>query len=418
MLILLSVFINKANKNHYTIMFKIDFNTNLITDILVTLLLISFTLLSSYTWGFGVMMSIIAIIMLLNIRKHGFHFRNGTYLKYMLMLIVYTLMTSIWALEPTDTYEKAGTLISITLFIIVLYDTYYNANLNRLLYAIMWSGYLLLIYSFFYYGYSNLILIISLGDRLSSEFSNVNVIAMNVVISLIINIYYFFFKKKDLNILLALPAVILLIATASRKAIVMVIAGVLMMVLFKQYLRTKNYLFLLIKVIMIIALSLVIVLYLSQFEIFQSVTSRMEGLIASFTGEGVADHSSLERQEMRKLGLDIMNKYPLGIGIGCSHILSAKFIGHDAYLHNNYVEIAAGGGIIGLIVFYSIYLHFTKLRFYLRKEKLSIILSIIVVLMLLKDYGAVSYYYKENYVYFTLICLYLSQKKRKVNIDY
>ena len=140
---------------------------------------------------------------------------------------------------------------------------------------------------------------------------------------------------------------------------------------------------------------ILVVLIIAQLDMAQGIVERMNGLIASFTGQGVADHSALIRSDLRSLGFSTMLKHPMGIGIGCPHILALQYLSEDYYLHCNYAEIAAGGGFLGLIVFYSIYLHFAKLCYYLKKDSLAIILSALVIVMLLKDYGAVSYYYKD-----------------------
>jgi len=152
---------------------------------------------------------------------------------------------------------------------------------------------------------------------------------------------------------------------------------------------------------------------ISHLEVAQGIMERMEGLIALFTGEGVIDSSSNVRSELQEIGFSTMLEHPFGIGIGCPHILALQKTGYDFYLHCNYAEIAAGGGILGLIVFYSIYFHFSKLRFYLKEDSIAIVLLALVVVMLVKDYGAVTYSYKDNYLLFVIICLYLSQKSRE-----
>ena len=80
--------------------------------------------------------------------------------------------------SPSDTYEIGGSLINITLCMLILYNTYYHANLNRLLYAVMWSGYIVVIYTFLYYGFSYVMLILSIGERMESDFANINNVAM------------------------------------------------------------------------------------------------------------------------------------------------------------------------------------------------------------------------------------------------
>ena len=393
-------------------MFKIENKLDFITDILVTLLIALFTILSSLSEGIFIMIGLLLLIILINISRHGLHLRKELYLKYMMMVIVYTYATSLWALLPSDAYEKTGSLINIALCMIILYDTYYNANLDRLLRAVMWSGYIVVIYTFLFYGFSYVMLALTLGERMESDFANINNVAMAATFSLIINCYFGLYKKWDISILFSIPSMLIVFGSGTRKAIIMIVAGLFILVMMKQFLKGKNFFSLAFRFVMAIFIMVLIIVAMSQLEIAQGVMGRMEGLIASFTGEGVIDRSSMLRSELRELGFSTMLEYPLGIGMGCPHILALRNTGFDFYLHSNYAEIAAGGGIIGLIVFYSIYLHFAKLRFYLKKDDISIILSALVVVMLLKDYGCVTYYYKDNYMLFIIICLYLSQKRR------
>ena len=386
---------------------------NFIIDVLVTLLIASFTILSSLSSGIFIMMGLLLLIILISMPRCGFHIRKGFCMSYMISVIVYTYTTSLWALVPSDTYEIGGSLINITLCMLILYNTYYHANLNRLLYAVMWSGYIVVIYTFLYYGFSYVMLILSIGERMESDFANINNVAMAAAFSLVINCYFYLYKKWNISILLALPSILVVFASGTRKAVFMIIAGLFILVIVKQILRSKNAWGLMLRVVMAIFAMILFFVAISHLEVAQGIMERMEGLIALFTGEGVIDSSSNVRSELQEIGFSTMLEHPFGIGIGCPHILALQKTGYDFYLHCNYAEIAAGGGILGLIVFYSIYFHFSKLRFYLKEDSIAIVLLALVVVMLVKDYGAVTYSYKDNYLLFVIICLYLSQKSRE-----
>ena len=163
---------------------------NFIIDVLVTLLIASFTILSSLSSGIFIMMGLLLLIILISMPRCGFHIRKGFCMSYMISVIVYTYTTSLWALVPSDTYEIGGSLINITLCMLILYNTYYHANLNRLLYAVMWSGYIVVIYTFLYYGFSYVMLILSIGERMESDFANINNVAMAAAFSLVLYCYF------------------------------------------------------------------------------------------------------------------------------------------------------------------------------------------------------------------------------------
>lgn len=89
----------------------------------------------------------------------------------------------------------------------------------------------------------------------------------------------------------------------------------------------------------------------------------MEGLLAMVTGNGEIDHSAQVRQDMFKLGISIFKDNPIfGIGMGQCSYLYTKYIGHDCYLHNNYAELLANGGVVGTYLFYRIYLSVIKTK--------------------------------------------------------
>lgn len=70
------------------------------------------------------------------------------------------------------------------------------------------------------------------------------------------------------------------------------------------------------------------------------------------------DHSTIVRNNLKTLGIEWFLRYPFGgIGIANPHILANYYYAFDAYLHDNFVELLCGGGIIGFSVYYSMYVY-------------------------------------------------------------
>ena len=99
----------------------------------------------------------------------------------------------------------------------------------------------------------------------------------------------------------------------------------------------------------------------------------------------------------------------LGIGVGNAG-LAARTVGIQdfwAYLHNNYIELLCGGGIIGFSIYYAKYVY-VFVRYIQLKEHLGDLLYpcvIIYIIKLILDYGLVSYFEKPYEIHFLLLYL-------------
>ena len=130
-------------------------------------------------------------------------------------------------------------------------------------------------------------------------------------------------------------------------------------------------------------------------------------------GESSADSSSLLRQQYVNIGLSAFSENPFfGIGIGSSLVLTSQYTSHTTYLHNNFVELLACGGIVGFVLYYSMFLFLAFMiitkRHYLGK-KAALLLTLLLVL-LISDFGTVSYYTKETHFYFLIFTICVEKK--------
>ena len=155
---------------------------------------------------------------------------------------------------------------------------------------------------------------------------------------------------------------------------------------------------------------------LLQLPIFEGSMERMRGLLAFWTDSGEADHSTILRNDMVTLGIDTWKSHPLGgIGIGNPHILARDYLKYDAYLHNNFVELLCGGGLVGFILYYAMFIYLFVCLFKYRKadfEAFSVAL-IWLGLMLIMNYGMVTYYSKLQWYYLLVHFVNVSQLRRK-----
>lgn len=384
-----------------------------ISDVLLTLLYMSFVTLETDVTGVYIMVGLISAIFLINIiRKPNFSLHLGRFHFYMLLFGIFSLLSSFWAMNAEYAIEKALTIFELLVAFSLLYSVYYYADTERFLKIIMWAGLLLGIYTISFYGVDALEDTLQSESRLGSSFANINSIGMACCSSIIIALYLFRKGKSYIHLIFCLPSILIVAGSGSRKALVMLLLGLMFVFLYQNHDNKKSKKFL--KIVGALLLLAIIVYAGFASGIFSGSLSRMEGLIASLTGKGDADSSSILREFYRVLGFSQLEQTPfLGIGMGNARILALSTTGHDCYLHCNYAELAANGGIVGLILYYWIYIPIIKREWRARKiDFYAPIILFLVFLRLVMDYGTVSYYGKETYFLLMVVMLHIDKMKR------
>jgi len=203
----------------------------------------------------------------------------------------------------------------------------------------------------------------------------------------------------------------------SRKAFLVMGVGIFLCCVLYN-LGSKNLFKNIDKIFLIFIVLIILYNYISSLSLFSGMMERVNRLIASFTGEGKVDNSTLIRNKMIEIGFEQFMKTPLlGMGMANPHYLSNAYLGKDAYLHNNFIELLAGGGIVGFLIYYSMYTYILKMLWKFRKFKnreYTICLVLAVVLIIL-DWGMVSYYQKIRYIYLMMLFLEIDALKKIAN---
>lgn len=333
---------------------------------------------------------------------------------------LYCLASAIWAWNSWYAVEKGITILEILGCISMLWVYYARQNsVEKLLQAVMWAGFIVTVYYFISVGLNTIILAIVQGSRAGSVFANVNNVAMISSYSIIIALYYAINKTSLYSVMrfmaMAIPSLILIAASGSRKGLVALVIGMLV-VLAKRF-GSKNFFINLFKISIVIVVTYFTLESLAATPLFAGVAGRMDGLIALITGEGKVDHSALQRQWYIDAGIEQFKKTPiLGVGIGCPRILINNLFGHNAYTHNNYVELLCGGGICAFALYYFMYVYCTiqiikyQKRIY---DPMTMLVLLMILILLIMDYGAVSYYFKDMYFYFMIFFLHVKNMKSR-----
>ena len=350
----------------------------------------------------------LSVMLFLHFRKNGFNVKlyAVVFSLYLIVFIAFCMLSRLWAQNSMLAVPKINSLIFILIAMVVIIICIYEfRDVNILLKTVMYGGYILCLYIFLRYGWSGITRLLRSNTRISSEFLNSNTIGMCVSYALVINIYYIIndgIKWKDA---MMIPAVILIIVSGSRKAIGIIAIGALGVILLKN-MDNRDVVKTTLKVLLCIILFSGLVLLLSKLPAFENITNRILNLFSLLQGNEIRSTSDAWiRLAYIRLGMDLFKSHPIkGIGIANANIYTNMYYGHNHYLHNNYVELLACGGITGFMLYYSmwLYLVFIFIKYRKRRDSIYDICLVLLIIHLIMDYGAVSYYSKETYIFLLL----------------
>lgn len=386
--------------------------------VLTVILLLSFSVLDTSQYISIILLGVTGCIFVLDFTFNDFKSKVifSLYHIWGISFAVFCLLSSLWANNSEFAVSKGITILQILICMSVLYNHYSrNFDENLLLSCIEYAGYALAIYTVFFYGIGFIKQGLAAGVRLDNEFANVNSIGIACANAIIVSAYYIICenKKTIFKFPFMLISLIIVAASGSRKALVVLIIGITCLYLFKY--ASKNIVKTLLKFSIILSILVMFFSIVLSMQMFDSLNYRMEGLIALVTGTGTIDHSTWLRQQFLKIGLEQFFETPFfGIGIDNARLLLLQHVGFITYLHNNYVELLASGGIVGTSIFYSIYIYVIyklKLNWSLYSEgKIAILL--LILLQLAMDFGSVSYYSKDTYFYIMMFFLFIKYNNR------
>ncbi len=335
---------------------------------------------------------------------------------HLLLFCLFCYLSSTWAVYKDLAIGKGNTLLEILLLTTAVFYCANRENaVDFLLKAVMWGGFCVSFYVIFYYGAGGIFNVFREHVRIDSTLINANSLGICSAYSLLISLYYIIYDKTHLWNIVMIPSIIMLAASGSRKAILMVIGGTLILFTLKNIDR-RNVVRGMLRIVLAVLLILIVFIFLSRLSIFEEVKIRMAGMLSTILGRGAADSSTVTRLRLIEIGMDVFKEHPfIGLGIDNTSILAAGIFNKESYyLHNNFVEMLANGGIVGFALYYFFYVYvlggMIKYRDFNDKEY-NICLTLLL-LVLIMDYGVVSYLNKGIYI-FKIIFLFQLKKLRK-----
>lgn len=234
------------------------------------------------------------------------------------------------------------------------------------------------------------------SGRIATEALNSNTIGMYLAISILFAIQLIKCTNNKKYIFIVITFSIVILLTGSRKAFFMLLAGMFIL----YYLNSSKISY---KLMIILIMSIMIIISYNLImdipDLYNVLGIRIEEMINTFTGRGSIDYSTRERLSMIKVGMQLFKENPLiGYGIGSYSEIS----GFWKYAHNNYIELLVGVGLIGTIIYYSIYVYIVIKLLFKRKEYEFNVLIALVPIVLIMDFALVSY---SDEVYQLLIAI-------------
>ena len=394
---------------------------NLINVIAVFLFSV-FILFDGYAWGKYAFLAASLAIYILGLleRNDKVVFRLDTYVFLNVVFIFYVFLTALWANNPSKTLTMFSTLFRIfaCAYIVYLYFVK-EEDASRLLRILMWAGYVVAIYTVMFYGVDDLLKAGTDSSlRADNEFANINGIGFVCALSCMLQANELFEKRYRWTIVFMIPTIIVLSATQSRTALIMFVLGICSAFIVKN--QNEATIKKIGKIIVGCVVALLLVYALLQLDIFSGIKERMESMINSFSGKGKADSSALIRKQMIEIGWKEFLEHPIGgIGISNSYFITLQYFGRETYLHNNFVELLSCGGIFAFIFYYAIYIYLFYNLWKYRKtdKKQAMFFAIWLLIMLIADFGTVSYYDKSQNFYLMIHFVNIENLKRKARTE-
>ena len=247
----------------------------------------------------------------------------------------------------------------------------------------------------------------------SSTDINSNVIEWLFGVLGLFSVYLIIFHKRKKQLIIYIIQIIILFFTGSKNGLLFAVIPIIYVLL--KSLRKFKPIHVAIAILAIIALWTAIhenaVLYTLVGKRFDSMLSSiafLNGASESISKTPIDITSTVKRLRMIECANKMYWKHPvIGRGIGAF----AKYSGYGYYCHNNYMEILVSGGIIGFLLYYS-YIIFAGIKsLYLRKGAYRDLAIIIIIFILLSDFGTVNFYSRLVFLFPKIILFILVSGK-------
>lgn len=316
--------------------------------------------------------------------------------------IIYTLAIVIYAYFRYDNAEQGFTQIMNFYVIGTLLITLYTVFVER---SYVTNGYW------------------RLGKLVFENYGTFMVLSYSIIIALVWSFYAYFEKHMKIY----LPLLVIFLGAAALSGTKKTIAAIILALpvyFFVKY-RKKGFKLVAIMMILLAAVYLAYLLIMNNSFLYSNIGFRIDSYIQSIVNGTDGSQSISERANMRQYAMQWFADSPVfGNGVSSFRAMYAETTGSFLYSHCNYTEILCNHGLIGFVLYYGFmaYLLVKSALEYFRTNKSIHIFSVVfMVVVIVLDYGQVSYYRVHYLILYHLISLVLISDKdlseEKADID-
>lgn len=208
-------------------------------------------------------------------------------------------------------------------------------------------------------------------------------------------------KKRKLVYGIALLLMVFLIILSAAKKNMLCLPVMLVVVFFISQKSMGKFMSNLL--LAVIVIWIVLIVASEYMDIFEFAFDRLSNIESLITGSGIIDKSTSEREYLMSTAVEVFKNNPI-FGVGINNYRFFNNIGY--YAHNNYLELAASLGIIGVIIYYSMYvcIGLNLFLYWKMNSKFhnAAITTLILCLSIL-DLMQVTYYYEFAHIIIAVI---------------
>ena len=313
---------------------------------------------------------------------------------WQLLFVAFVAASSLWAFDEGSAKEIASTvLINAICMICLVYILRCDFRRIPLLLVCMAVAPILLMFN------------VALADGLmafsvsrSTENFSANTVGMTAAFGVCLAGFCLFERKilsRSVSFSIMAIDLAIVVLSASRKAILMVLLAVSVYIILKSRGNGMKVLARLMIAVLIVLVGYFLVMNVPF--LYNMVGYRIESMIVGFLGGEGSDASTSTRMGLIEHGMEFFQMSPI-IGHGGANFsaLDAAYFHANAgyYAHNNFVEMLTDYGVVGFCLYYWMYamLIVATVRRIKKASSLQITVLALLIVLLVMEYGFVSYY--------------------------